>query len=102
MLHLCLHPVFCLPAYPSDHTLPNCPYLNINPSVLLFFVSFVHCELSGVSFMSVAQVLAVSGSVPLKVSAALCAAQEAAYSLQDLLQRERMISNILKQVKSQC
>ncbi|CAF92040.1 unnamed protein product, partial [Tetraodon nigroviridis] len=43
------------------------------------------------------QVLAVSGSVPLQVSAALCAAQDAAYSLQDLLERERTISNLLKQ-----
>lgn len=66
------------------------PVFKPTPSVLLFSLSFV-----------VTQVLAVSGSVPLKVSAALRAAQDAACSLQDLLQREQTISNVLKQVKSQ-
>ncbi|XP_068573145.1 RAD50-interacting protein 1 [Cebidichthys violaceus] len=41
------------------------------------------------------QVLTVSSSVPPKVSAALSAAEEAACSLEDLLQRERLISNKL-------
>ncbi|XP_056877790.1 RAD50-interacting protein 1 isoform X2 [Takifugu flavidus] len=43
------------------------------------------------------QVLAVSDSVPLKVSAALCAAENAACSLQDLLHREEMMANLLEQ-----
>ncbi|KAK9525264.1 hypothetical protein VZT92_015991 [Zoarces viviparus] len=43
------------------------------------------------------QVLTVSSSVPPKVSAALSAAEEAACSLEDLLQRERLISNKLHQ-----
>ncbi|XP_075932200.1 RAD50-interacting protein 1 isoform X2 [Anarhichas minor] len=43
------------------------------------------------------QVLTVSSSVPPKVSAALSAAEEAACSLEDLLQRERFISNKLHQ-----
>ncbi|XP_041820144.1 RAD50-interacting protein 1 [Chelmon rostratus] len=43
------------------------------------------------------QVLTVSSSVPPKVSAALSAAEEARCSLEDLLQRERLISNMLNQ-----
>ncbi|XP_070710233.1 RAD50-interacting protein 1 [Pempheris klunzingeri] len=43
------------------------------------------------------QVLTVSSSVPPKVSAALSAAEEATCSLEDLLQRERCISNMLHQ-----
>uniref|UniRef100_A0A3Q3JIA4 RAD50-interacting protein 1 n=1 Tax=Monopterus albus TaxID=43700 RepID=A0A3Q3JIA4_MONAL len=43
------------------------------------------------------QVLTVSSSVPPKVSAALSAAEEARCSLQDLLQREQLISNTLHQ-----
>lgn len=46
------------------------------------------------------QVLAVSTSVPLKVSAALCAAEDAAVSLEDLLQRQQMMSELLKQVQT--
>lgn len=42
----------------------------------------------------------MSDSVPLKVSAALCAAENAAYSLQDLLHREEMMANLLEQVKT--
>ncbi|TDG96955.1 hypothetical protein EPR50_G00234530 [Perca flavescens] len=44
------------------------------------------------------QVLTVSSSVPPKVSAALSAAEEALCSLEDLLQRERLTSNMLHQV----
>lgn len=40
----------------------------------------------------------MSGSVPLKVSEALCAAEDTVDSLQDLLQREETISNLLEQV----
>lgn len=43
------------------------------------------------------QVVTVSSSVPPKVSAALSAAEEATCSLQELLQRERLISNKLHQ-----
>ncbi|KAA8579896.1 hypothetical protein FQN60_005431 [Etheostoma spectabile] len=43
------------------------------------------------------QVLTVSSSVPPKVSAALSAAEEAICSLEGLLQRERLISNMLQQ-----
>uniref|UniRef100_A0A8D0D4B3 RAD50-interacting protein 1 n=1 Tax=Sander lucioperca TaxID=283035 RepID=A0A8D0D4B3_SANLU len=43
------------------------------------------------------QVLTVSSSVPPKVSAALSAAEEALCSLEDLLQRERLTSNMLHQ-----
>lgn len=43
------------------------------------------------------QVLTVSSSVPPKVSAALSAAEEARCRLEDLLQRERLISNMLHQ-----
>ncbi|XP_051247985.1 RAD50-interacting protein 1 isoform X2 [Dicentrarchus labrax] len=43
------------------------------------------------------QVLTVSSSVPPKVFAALSAAEEARCSLEDLLQRERLISNMLHQ-----
>ncbi|XP_070848602.1 RAD50-interacting protein 1 [Chaetodon trifascialis] len=43
------------------------------------------------------QVLTVSSSVPPKVSAALTAAEEARCSLEDLLQKERLISNTLNQ-----
>ncbi|XP_059182016.1 RAD50-interacting protein 1 [Centropristis striata] len=43
------------------------------------------------------QVLTVSSSVPPKVSAALCAAEEATCSVEELLQRERLISNRLHQ-----
>ncbi|XP_054483515.1 RAD50-interacting protein 1-like [Anoplopoma fimbria] len=43
------------------------------------------------------QVLTVSSSVPPKVSAALLAAEDAVSSLEDLLQRERLISNKLHQ-----
>ncbi|KAM3587503.1 uncharacterized protein V6R79_007175 [Siganus canaliculatus] len=43
------------------------------------------------------QVLTVSSSVPPKVSDALCAAEEARCSLDELLQRERLISNTLDQ-----
>uniref|UniRef100_A0AAQ6IS75 RAD50-interacting protein 1 n=1 Tax=Anabas testudineus TaxID=64144 RepID=A0AAQ6IS75_ANATE len=43
------------------------------------------------------QVLSVSSSVPPKVSAALCAAEEARCSLEELLQRERLVSNKLHQ-----
>ncbi|XP_044041303.1 RAD50-interacting protein 1 isoform X2 [Siniperca chuatsi] len=43
------------------------------------------------------QVLTVSSSVPPKVSATLSAAEEARCSLEDLLQRERFISNMLHQ-----
>ncbi|XP_034719806.1 RAD50-interacting protein 1 [Etheostoma cragini] len=43
------------------------------------------------------QVLTVSSSVPPKVSAALSAAEEAICSLEGLLQREQLISNMLQQ-----
>uniref|UniRef100_A0A3Q1GZ27 RAD50-interacting protein 1 n=1 Tax=Anabas testudineus TaxID=64144 RepID=A0A3Q1GZ27_ANATE len=43
------------------------------------------------------QVTYVSSSVPPKVSAALCAAEEARCSLEELLQRERLVSNKLHQ-----
>ncbi|KAI3367003.1 hypothetical protein L3Q82_009632 [Scortum barcoo] len=43
------------------------------------------------------QVRTVSSSVPPKVSAALTAAEEARCSLEDLLQRERHVSNMLQQ-----
>ncbi|XP_071358097.1 RAD50-interacting protein 1 [Trachinotus anak] len=43
------------------------------------------------------QVLTVSSSVPPKVSAALSAAEEARCSLEDLQQKERLISNMLHQ-----
>lgn len=51
-----------------------------------------------VSFIGIAQVQVVSGSVPLKVSEALCAAEDTVDSFQDLLQREETISNLLEQV----
>lgn len=95
VLHL--HPVYL---YLWPHPTRLSIFKHTLSVLLFFFSSFVHRDLSSISFVSVAQVLAVSGSVPLKVSAALCAAQDAAYSLQDLLERERMISNVLKQVKS--
>ncbi|KAM3858925.1 RAD50-interacting protein 1 [Diretmus argenteus] len=43
------------------------------------------------------QVLTVYSSVPLKVSAVLSAAEEARSSLEDLLQRERLLYNMLQQ-----
>ncbi|XP_042367285.1 LOW QUALITY PROTEIN: RAD50-interacting protein 1-like [Plectropomus leopardus] len=43
------------------------------------------------------QVVTVSSSVPPKVCAALCAAEEATCSLEELLQKERLISNKLHQ-----
>lgn len=42
----------------------------------------------------------MSSSVPPKVSAALCAAEEARCSLEELLQRERLVSNKLHQVET--
>ena len=50
--------------------------------------------------ISVIQVLTVSSAVPPKVSAALSAAEEARCSLDDLQQRERLISNMLHQVQT--
>lgn len=50
------------------------------------------------SLVCVIQVVTVSSSVPPKVSAALSAAEEARRSVEDLLQRERLISNKLHQV----
>lgn len=47
---------------------------------------------------SLFQVLTVSNSVPPKVSEALSAAEEARCSLEDLQQKERLISNMLQQV----
>uniref|UniRef100_A0A7N8YMZ4 RAD50-interacting protein 1 n=1 Tax=Mastacembelus armatus TaxID=205130 RepID=A0A7N8YMZ4_9TELE len=49
------------------------------------------------SVICVMQVLTVSSSVPPKVFAALSAAEQARCSLQDFLQRERLISNMLQQ-----
>lgn len=50
------------------------------------------------TLVCVVQVLSVSSSLPPKVSAALAAAEEAACSLETLLQRERLVSNKLHQV----
>lgn len=92
-LHLVFYSPVCPPITPLQTALMKTYILH---SLLSYTVI-----LSRISFVSNAQVLAASGSVPIKVSAALCAAQDAACSLQDLLQRERMISSVLKQVKSQ-
>eukprot|EP00064_Thunnus_orientalis_P021924 superscaffoldBa00006972_g22094 len=53
--------------------------------------------MSSDSFICVIQVLTESSSVPPKVSAALSAAEESRCSLEDLLQREQLISNVLHQ-----
>lgn len=62
-------------------------------------MSITVSSMSSDSVICVIQVLTVSSSVPPKVSAALSAAEEARCSLEDLLQRERLISNMLNQVE---
>ena len=70
-------------------------------SRLVIGVSAFHTtDISNTSTICIFQILTVSSSVPLKVSAALSAAKEAGYSLEDLLQREQIISNLLNQVKT--
>lgn len=65
--------------------------------VLFYFLSAAS-KLCGI--ICIFQVLTVASSVPLKVSEALSAAEEARYSLEDLLQREQIISNLLTQVQT--
>lgn len=73
----------------------------VKPSQLTVVIgvsAFHSTDMSNTATICVFQILTVSSSVPLKVSAALSAAKEAGYSLEDLLQREQIISNLLNQV----
>uniref|UniRef100_A0A3Q3W873 RAD50-interacting protein 1 n=1 Tax=Mola mola TaxID=94237 RepID=A0A3Q3W873_MOLML len=62
----------------------------VKPSQLTVVIgvsAFHSTDMSNTATICVFQILTVSSSVPLKVSAALSAAKEAGYSLEDLLQR---------------
>lgn len=58
----------------------------------------IFCIVYKMSLICVLQVLTVSSCVPPKVCAALCAAEEATLSVEELLQKERLLSNTLQQV----